>query len=379
MVSQSKREYLARIKDRYRHANREGKSRILEEFCAVCGHHRKHAIRLLNADQRRRKKRPGRLRRYGAALIRVLEDIWLSAGCPCSARMAGMIRLWLPWYEKRHGDLDAEDRQKLETIRPRTLDRMLLAARRRYGHRGLSGTRHGEELLKSQIPIKISHGDVDQPGFIQADTVAHGGDSTEGDFVWSLTFTDIFTGWTLNGAVWNKGQEAVFELLRQLEERLPFALRGFHTDNGGEFLNYHLHRYYLDREPPVQMTRTRPGRKNDNPHVEQKNYTHVRLLLGYQRIATPDLVQPINRLYEAANMLNNFFCSTRRLIFKERRGARYYKRYDQPATPCERVLAAGQLYPIQEAALITQSMALDPYQLRAFIDTQRAKILAQLR
>lgn len=379
MVSQSKREYLARIKDRYRHANREGKSRILEEFCAVCGHHRKHAIRLLNADQRRRKKRPGRLRRYGAALIRVLEDIWLSAGCPCSARMAGMIRLWLPWYEKRHGDLDAEDRQKLETIRPRTLDRMLLVARRRYGHRGLSGTRHGEELLKSQIPIKISHGDVDQPGFIQADTVAHGGDSTEGDFVWSLTFTDIFTGWTLNGAVWNKGQEAVFELLRQLEERLPFALRGFHTDNGGEFLNYHLHRYYLDREPPVQMTRTRPGRKNDNPHVEQKNYTHVRLLLGYQRIAIPDLVQPINRLYEAANMLNNFFCSTRRLIFKERRGARYYKRYDQPATPCERVLAAGQLYPVQEAALITQSMALDPYQLRAFIDTQRAKILAQLR
>jgi hypothetical protein len=379
MVSQSKREYLARIKDRYRHANREGKSRILEEFCAVCGHHRKHAIRLLNADQRRRKKRPGRLRRYGAALIRVLEDIWLSAGCPCSARMAGMIRLWLPWYEKRHGDLDAEDRQKLETIRPRTLDRMLLVARRRYGHRGLSGTRHGEELLKSQIPIKISHGDVDQPGFIQADTVAHGGDSTEGEFVWSLTFTDIFTGWTLNGAVWNKGQEAVFELLRQLEERLPFALRGFHTDNGGEFLNYHLHRYYLDREPPVQMTRTRPGRKNDNPHVEQKNYTHVRLLLGYQRIATPDLVQPINRLYEAANMLNNFFCSTRRLIFKERRGARYYKRYDEPATPCERVLAAGQLYPIQEAALITQSMALDPYQLRAFIDTQRAKILAQLR
>ena len=379
MVAQSKREYLARIKDRYWHADRKGKSCILEEFCAVCGHHRKHAIRLLNAEQRRGKKRPGRPRRYGAELIRVLEDIWLNAGCPCSARMAGMIRLWLPWYEKHHGDLDGQSRALLEAIRPRTLDRVLLVARRRHGHRGLSGTRHGEELLKSVIPIKISHREVDRPGFIQADTVAHGGDSIEGDFVWSLTFTDIFTGWTLNGAVWNKGQAAVFDLLRQLEEQLPFPVLGFHTDNGGEFLNHHLHRYYRERALPVEMTRTRAGRKNDNPHVEQKNYTHVRLLLGYQRIANPDLVQRINRLYEAANLLGNFFCSTRRLIAKERRGARYYKRYDQPATPCERVLAVAQLFPVQQAALITQSMALDPYQLRTFIDTQRSKILAQLR
>lgn len=290
-----------------------------------------------------------------------------------------MIRLWLPWYEKRHGDLDAESRQKLEAIRPRTLDRVLLVTRRRHGHRGLSGTRHGDELLKSTIPIKISHREVDQPGFIQADTVAHCGDSLEGDFAWSLTFTDIFTGWTLNGAVWNKGQEGVFDLLRHLEESLPFPLLGFHTDNGGEFLNHHLSRYYLDRDKPVQMTRTRPGRKNDNPHVEQKNYTHVRLLLGYRRIENPELVEPINRLYEAANMLSNFFCATRRLIIKERRGARYYKRYDEPATPCERVLAIGHLYPFQEAALITQSMGMDPYSLRSFIDAQRTKIFAQLR
>jgi len=379
MVSQSKREYLARIKDRYRHANRKGKSSILEEFCAVCGHHRKHAIRLLNSDQRRGRQRPGRPRRYGEALIRILENIWLSAGCPCSSRLAGMIRLWLPWYEKRHGDLDAENRKKLETIRPRTLDRMLLVTRRRHGHRGLSGTRHGDELLKGTIPIKISHHDVNQPGFIQADTVAHCGDSMEGNFVWSLTFTDIFTGWTLNGAVWNKGQDGIFALLRQLEEHLPFPLLGFHTDNGGEFLNHHLYRYYRDRDKPVQMTRTRPGRKNDNPHVEQKNYTHVRLLLGYRRIENPELVDPINRLYEATNMLSNFFCATRRLIVKERRGARYYKRYDEPATPCERMLAVGHLYPVQETAFITQSMALDPYRLRTFVDAQRARIFAQLR
>lgn len=378
MVSQSKREYLARIKDRYRHANREGKTRILDEFCAVCGHHRKHAIRLLNSDGRRRKKKPGRARQYGRADIRILEDIWKNSGCPCSSRMVGMIRLWLPWYEKRHGDLDVATRQKIESVRPRTLDRLLLPVRRRHGHRGLSGTRPGT-TLQGRVPIKISHRDVSEPGFIQADTVAHCGDSTEGDFVWSLTFTDIFTGWTQNGAVWNKGQHGVYQLLRQFEDQLPFRLRGFHTDNGGEFLNHHLYRYYRDRRQPVEMTRGRPGAKNDNPYAEQKNYTHVRLLLGYRRIEDPALVVQINKLYEATNMLHNFFCCTRRLIHKERRGSRYYKKYDDPATPCDRLLATGTLLPPQEAALITQSMAIDPYSLRTFIDAQRARILARLR
>ncbi|MCE9615855.1 MAG: transposase family protein [Lentisphaerae bacterium] len=378
MVNQSKREYLARIKDRYRHAGRKGKARILDEFCAVCGHHRKHAIRLLNADHRRVRRKPGRPRSCGADELQVLEDIWLNADCPCSVRLAGMIKLWLPWYEKRHGDLDADCRQKLEAIRPRTLDRLLLPVRRKHGHRGLTGTRHGD-YLKHGIPIKISHRDVDQPGFIQADTVAHGGNNTEGDFVWSLTFTDVFTGWTENGAVWNKGEAGVHELLRRFEDRLPFRVRGFHTDNGGEFINHHLHSFYRDRDEPVQMTRGRPGRKNDNPHVEQKNYTHVRGLLGYRRIDNPDVVEDINLLYEAANLLRNFFCTTRRLIDKQRRGSRYYKRYDAPATPCERLLATSKLYPMQEAALITKSMALDPYNLRTLIDAQRAKIMARLR
>ena len=378
MVSQSKREYLARIKDRYRHAGRKGKTRILDEFCAVCGHHRKHAIRLLNADRRRCRKKPGRPRQYGREEIQILENIWVSADYPCSARMAGMIRLWLPWYEKRYGDLDAHTRQKLEAIKPRTLDRLLLPARRKHGHRGLSGT-GPMTLFSNRIPIKISHRGVDQPGFIQADTVAHGGDSTEGDFVWSLTFTDVFTGWTENGAIWNKGQYGVHQMLEQIEQQLPFTIHGFHTDNGSEFLNYHLHRYYRNRKKPVEMTRGRPGAKNDNPHAEQKNYTHVRRLLGYRRIDDPSLVQEINRLYEAANMLQNFFCSTRKLTHKERRGARYYKQFDPPATPCERLLASGHLHACQEAALISQSMALDPYALRSFIDAQKARIFARLR
>jgi len=378
MVSQTKREYLARIKDRYRHANLKGKTRILDEFCEVCGHHRKHAIRLLRGDGRTRKKKPGRPRKCGPEEIRVLEEIWLKADRPCSARLVGMISLWLPAYEKRHGDLDESSREKLLNITSRTLDRVLHPVRKKHGSRGLSGTRHGN-YLKSSIPIKISHADVTEPGFMQADTVAHCDGSLAGDFVWSLTFTDVFTGWTENGAVWNKGQHGVHQLLRDMEDRLPFRIKGFHTDNGGEFINHHLHRFYSKRDSPVHMTRGRPGRKNDNPHVEQKNYTHVRLLLGYQRIEDPALIKDINDLYAAANLLNNFFCSNRRLIFKERRGSRYYKKYDAPATPCQRLLASGHINEAQVTHLTDVMINLDPYELRTFIDAKRQAIFRKLR
>ena len=378
MVGQSKREYLARIKDRYRHVSREGKKRILDEFCAVCGHHRKHAIRLLRADGRTRKKKPGRPSQYGKEDIQVLEDIGLASDRPCSSRLIGMIPLWLPFYEKRNGDLEAHRREKLLKIRPRTLDRILRAVRQKHGSRGLSGTKHGD-YLKSNIPIKVRHDDVTEPGFIQADTVAHCGGSLEGEFVWSLTFTDILTGWTENGAVWNKGQSGVHELLRSIEDRLPFPIKGFHTDNGGEFINHHLHSYYRDRDIPVQMTRGRSGKKNDNPHVEQKNWTHVRLLLGYQRIEDPTLVKDIDVLYEAANWLNNFFCSNRRLILKEKRGSRYYKKYDAPATPCERLMSSAQLNELQLTHLTEMKLNLDPYKLRRLIDAKRQAILSQLR
>lgn len=377
MVSRSKREYLAKIYDRYRHARRMGKTRILDEFCEVCGHHRKHAIRLLGLDGRTRKNKPGRPSQYGPAEIRVLEDIWLNADRPCSARMVGMIPLWLPYYEKQHGNLEALTREKLLSIRPRTLERTLGTVRRKHGSRGLSGTRHGM-YLKSNIPVKISHNDVAEPGFIQADTVAHCGGSLEGDFVWSLTFTDILTGWTENGAVWNKGQHEVHQLLRNIEERLPFQIKGFHTDNGGEFINHHLHSYYIDRDIPVEMTRGRAGHGNDNPHVEQKNRTHVRMLLGHQRIEEPMLIKEMNLLYESANLLNNFFCSNRRLIFKERRGSRYYKKYNAPATPCERLLASSRITELQKTHLTDVKVHLDPYKLRSLIDSLRHKILQNL-
>ena len=378
MVSRSKKDYLARIKDRYRHARRKHKKVILDEFCAVCGHHRKHAIRLLNADGRKRHKKPGRPPKYGQEEIRVLEDIWLNADRPCSSRLVGMIPLWLPHYEKQYGDLEASTRQKLYNAKPRTLDRLLKPVRKKHGGKGLSGTKAGQ-YLKNSIPIKISHADVNEPGWMQADTVAHCGSSLEGNFVWSLTFTDIYSGWTCNAAVWNKGEAGVFAQLQRMEDILPFAIKGFHSDNGGEFINWHLESYYRKRPQPVEMTRGRPGKKNDNPHVEQKNYTHVRLLLGWSRIEDSELIRDINQMYDAANLLSNFFCANRRLVYKERRGSRYYKRYDEPMTPADRLLNSPDLNEAQKTHICEMKCNLDPYKLRAIIDAKQRAILTRLR
>lgn len=378
MTTQSKRDYLAKIKDRYRHAGRKGKTRILDEFCKVCEHHRKHAIRLLSQDGRKKHKKPGRPTKYGAEEIRVLESIWESSGYPCSSRLVGMIPLWLCAYENEHGVLEESVKEKVLNSKPRTLDDILRATRKKHGIRGLSGTRPGT-YLKNSIPLKISHKDVAEPGYLQSDTVAHCGGSLDGSFIWSLTLTDILTGWTENGAVWNKGQYGVHELLRRMEDTLPFSIKGFHTDNGGEFVNHHLYSFYKNRDIPVEITRGRPGRSNDNPHVEQKNYTHVRKLLGYQRIEDESLVKDINELYKAANLLNNFFCANRRLVFKERRGSKYYKKYDDPATPCQRLLASGQLTEPQKTHLTEVQINLDPYKLRQLIDAKSRRIFSKLR
>jgi hypothetical protein len=378
MVSSSKKEYLAKIKDRYRRASRKAKKRILDEFCEVCGHHRKHAIRLLNSDGRKKRKKPGRPSKYGAEEIQVLERIWEASGYPCSSRLVGMVSLWLPDYENSYGVLDETVKSKLLEIKPRTLDNVLRATRKKHGIRGLSGTKAGN-YLKHSIPLKMSHKDVSEPGYLQSDTVAHCGGSLEGSFIWSLTLTDILTGWTENGAVWNKGQYGVHKLLCRIEDTLPFAIKAFHTDNGGEFVNHHLYSYYKNRATPVEITRGRPGRSNDNPHVEQKNYTHVRKLLGYQRIEDESLIKDINELYESANLLNNFFCANRRLIFKERRGSKYYKKYDDPATPCQRLLASNKLTEPQKVHLTEVQINLDPFKLRQFIDAKRRKIFDKLR
>jgi transposase InsO family protein len=274
-------------------------------------------------------------------------------------RLKAALPVWLPYYERECGPIPEPEKARLLMISSRTLDRLLRPVRKLHGNRGKCGTKPGT-LLRHQIAIKTEHADVHQPGVMEADTVAHCGESLAGDFVWSLTLTDVFSGWTANRAVWNKGYENVKQAIVDIEEQLPFALTGFHTDNGGEFINHHLVRYFRERELPVDFSRGRPYHKNDTAHVEQKNYTHVRLLLGYSRIENPDLIGPIDELYRATELFNNFFCPTLKLIDKKKIGSRYIKKYDTAQTPYQRLMNSSHLTEAMKTVLTEISCNLNP-------------------
>jgi hypothetical protein len=373
MGQKSKQEYLLAIWARYQRVGRRFKSKILDEFCAVCGYSRKYAIGLLHRKPGRRVKKPGPRPKYDAQVLEPLKAIWLASEQMCSKRLKAALPLWLPFYEQRHGVLPVEVRTKLLKISPASIDRVLKQVRARYPGKGLCSTRPGG-LLKHQIPIRTDNHDVDRPGFLEADSVAHGGNSMAGDFVFSLTFTCLFSQWTENRAIWNKGAAGVLEQVKELEQVLPFALEGFDVDNGSEFLTFHLWRYFLDRPRPIPMTRSRAYHKNDQAHVEQKNWTHVRQLLGYHRLEVQDLVPLINDLYRAWGRLHNFFCPSLKLLSKTRIGAKTIRKYSAPQTPFQRLLDSKHLTHEQKEKLQTQYGQLDPLQLKEQVE-QKLKIV----
>ncbi|MCA1659813.1 MAG: hypothetical protein LC642_04630 [Verrucomicrobiaceae bacterium] len=277
MSAKSRNEVLERGRGRYRARGKQGKSRLLDELCALCGYERKYASKVLSGARRLpgRRKRGGSPPRSGEAERALLKVIWLYAEQPCGKRLQGTLPIWLPHYERREGALPQTLREKLLAVSPATIDRLLAPSRARLGSRGRCGTRPGT-LLRSQIPVRTEHWEVSTPGFIEADTVAHCGESMAGEFCWSLTATEVHTQWTETRAVANRSQKAVQARLAQMEAALPFPILGFDTDNGGEFLNWHLFAYFQKRPRPVRFTRSRAYRKNDNARVEQKNPESIR-------------------------------------------------------------------------------------------------------
>jgi len=375
MVRATKREYLEKIRYRYRRAGKRYKTKILDEFCAVCGYNRKYAIGLLSNRPRRPRKKPGPRRRYGPELDPIIRCLWLACEQICAKRLQRAIPLWLPHYERWHGALAPALRRQLLSISASSLNRRLRPIRARYPHGKHGGTKPGS-LLKQHIPIRTHNWDVSQPGFIEADTVAHCGGSLEGSFVWSLTFTDIFSGWTVNRAVWNKGAHGVVRQVKELERRLPFPLLGFDSDNGSEFLNWHLHAWLQKRKQPVGWTRAREYRKNDNAHVEQKNWTHVRQLLGYERIDTHKAVAAIDDLYDSWCDLQNFFMPSVKLREKQREGSKIHRRYEPPTTPYQRLLASQSLTVEKREGLQAYFQTLDPFQLKQDVERKLRRVFA---
>ena len=249
--------------------------RLLDEVCELCGYERKYVMKVLSGKRAivgSGRKRGGSQAIYGEAEREVIKAIWLAAEQPCGKRLKAALKEWLPHYEKRRGRLAAGLRRKVLAITCSSIDRLLAPCRTSLGARARCGTRPGS-LLRKQIPVRTEHWDVSMPGFIEADTVAHCGESMAGEFCWSLTATDVHTQWTETRAVFNRGQHAVAKRIAEIEAVLPFAILGFDTDNGGEFLNWHLLNYFTRRRRPVAFTRSRAYRKNDNARVEQKNWT----------------------------------------------------------------------------------------------------------
>jgi len=378
MVNQSKKEYIEVMRRRYARAGRPYKKKLLDEVREVCGYHRKYAIGLLNGTPSKKRCRPGPRRIYGDAEREVLKGLWLLMSRPCSKLLKANVPLWLPHYE-RENPISPPVRAKVLQISHASIDRLLKPVRKKYGSHGLGATRPVSPL-KHQVPIRTHHDGVAEPGYLQADSVAHGGNSTEGDFVWSITMTDVFSQWTESRAVWNKGYSDIAQAIERIETVLPFCIKGFHSDNGGEFLNHHLYRYFQNRDVRVELTRTRPDHKDDNAYVEQKNWIHVRQLLGYQRIEDPELVATINRLYEAWSLYRNFFCSTQKLLSKTKVGSRYIRRYEEkPRTPAQRLLEAPSTNEAIKTHLTEILINTNPIKLKRLIDHHQHIVLSDLR
>jgi len=381
MGKNAKKAYLEAIRWRYHQAKRLEKTKILDEFCAVCHYHRKYALRkLAAAPLKTSKSKPGKPSRYNRPdIMKALKVIWLASGQMASKRLQVAIPLWLPQYEKTYGVIADDVRYLLLAMSAATMDRLLEGVRVTVGKRGLSGTKPGT-LLKKQIPIQAGVWDVTQPGFMEADTVAHCGDSLAGDFAWSLTMTDICTGWTEYRVTWNKGSNGVLLRIKEIEKALPFQLQGFDCDNGSEFLNWHLLRYFQGQKQPVQFTRSRPYHSNDNAHVEQKNWSGVRQLLGYDRFDNPKLINLINDLYaKEFSLMNNYFCPTMKLASKKRIGSKIVKHYGKPQTPAQRLMEHPSTTPEIKAKLQATLETHNPFVLRATIERKLRLIFKFVR
>jgi hypothetical protein len=319
-------------------------------------------------------KKPGPDPQY-RGIEPIVRTIWLAAEQPCGKRLAPALPLWLPHYERHHGRLGSRHRQLLQRVSAATLDRLLAPARAAYPLRGLSGTKPGS-LLRTEIPVRTDNWDITRPGFLEADTVAHCGRSLAGDFIWSTTFTDIFSAWTEGRAVWIKGAAGVVAAVESVEAELPFELLGFDSDNGSEFLNHHLRDHFALRPKPVGFTRSRPYHKDDNAHVEQKNWMWPRQLLGYDRLECPTLVEPINELYRRAwGPLMNFFLPGLKLAHKWREHSQWYKRYEPAQTAYQRLLGCRQLPRRTRQALRDRFESLDPFVLKEDVEERLKTIL----
>ena len=376
MSLKSKRELLAVVRPRYLKANKREKQRMLDEFTSVTGYHRKHAIRVLKNQVRVQNhlKRKSKTYQtiYRGEVVQALEQIWEIYGHICSKRLQPFLPEAIRVLERcQEIELSKDTKDLLLKISSASIDRCLRPVRIKSSH-GLSTTKPGS-LLKNLIPVRtFTEWDEERPGFMEIDLVAHCGNSTEGQFLNTLTCTDVCTGWTDITGLPHRSQEAVCDAVQLMRQRLPFPLLGIDSDNGGEFINDLLYRYCLNEK--ITFTRSRPYKKNDQAHVEQKNWSVVRHTVGYDRWETQQELALLESIYDDLRLYINFFQPSFKLIAKERIGNRTIKRYDTAKTPYQRVLERKDISLEAKARFMNLYVQLNPAELRRCIDQKTAKL-----
>jgi len=375
MAGERLKEAMGVYRRRYLAAARKERSELLDEFCALSGYHRKYAIALLNRPEgvedlpRRRRGTT-----YSADALRVVEAIWRAAGCAWSARLKALLPLWLPWARRHLRGLTAEIERQVLAISPRQIDRRLAPKKRRLKRRLYGRTKPGT-LLRHQVPVKAEAWDAAEPGFTEVDLVSHSGPSARGEFGYTLNLTDVQLGWCESRAVLGRGEMGVVAGLDGIRRALPFQLRGIDSDNGSEFINWHLVRYC--RLHGIQFTRGRPYKKDDNARVEQKNWTHVRRIWGWERYDSREVIAAMNELYEGElRLMMNLFQPSVKLIERVRVGSRLTRRYDAAKTPLDRLVEfhGSRPLPPQVRALLALRGRIDPFELAGAIERKLERI-----
>jgi len=376
MTRGSIREYTEAVRERYFLASKKEKGKILDEFTKVTGYHRKAAIRLF-----RRGKKPGtnrkrgRPRQYGTAVADALRMAWEATDRLCSKRLHPFLPE-LVTVLRRHGEsaITSEIEAQLCSISSSTIDRLLHPWRRLGGRRPFTTTKPGS-LLKNSIPIRtFTDWQEDRPGFLEVDLVSHGGESTDGFYLTTLSTVDVASGWSECVGVWGKGQERVGGAIHRVRQRLPIPLLGLDSDNGSEFINQHLYNYC--RKEGITFTRSRSYKKNDSCHVEQKNWSVVRRLIGYDRYNSQVALEALNHVYDLTRLYVNFFQPVMKLYSKTRHGARVHKVYDVAQTPYQRLLKTGILTEAKRQELAATYHGLNPVTLLKQINENLERLWA---
>jgi len=375
MDMHSRNEYLKVIRESYFKANRrKEKTQLLNEYCRNTGQSRKYAITKIHKADLRPRQRKKRKEIYDGQVKAALAKTWEIFDCPCGQRLKPLLEIEVGRLrELGEIEISNEVALKLKRISSATIDRKLKHQRELLHLSRSRGRPKPGSLLKQKIPIRLTEWDTSQLGYVEADMVVHCGSSTLGEYINTVSSTEVSSGWWEGEAIMGKSQEHSFWALKEIRERTPFEWKGLDSDNGSEFINQILYKY-CDREK-LEFTRSRPNRKNDNAYIEQKNWTHVRKVLGYLRYDTPEELMIMNDLYHhELRLYKNFFQPVMKLVSKERIGGRIKRKYGVPHTPYQSLMESGQVSTEAREELKGIYLSLNPAELKRSIEAKLDKL-----